>query len=540
MFCNAAHKFNFSLNKFNFSLMSKIYFAFAGAFAALFFSGAVFGQVPINDGCETATVLTVGATCNPLNTNALGATESLPAISCNSFTSGEANDVWFSFEAIGSITSIQVAGVGTFDPVMEGFSGACDSLTSVSCADVNFGLNSGETLSMVTTAGVTYFVRVYSYWTPVPTDFDFTICALTPTGIPANDQCDAVIPDELSVGGSLNWTGDNTGALDTEFLSPSSVWHAFTTTECTNVTVAYCGMPVPFENVRGSLFLGCPYSSFINFSSSNFNDCGDDNVSVFFDTIPPGTYYFAVVGGNNSTGPYTISVTAEACPTPPANDACTGAQLLLVNTSCTPVDGTTEAGDQSLDPVECNTFLSSSALDVWYSFVATGTDHIITATGAPNGPDLVLELFSGACDALTSIGCADENGDGEEVINQSGLTVGQTYTVRVYNFDGGVAAFNICVTGDVATGVNEVRTNGSFTVFPNPSNGDMTISSSELVGATVIEVLDMTGRLLHTENRIMVAGQAHTLQLAGRMAAGSYRVRLSNEMNTTSELVVIH
>ncbi|TAD94453.1 MAG: hypothetical protein EAY75_00050, partial [Bacteroidetes bacterium] len=77
--------------------MKKNYFAFAGAFAALCFSGVVFGQAPINDECETALVLTVDSTCNPLNTNALGATQSLPAIICNSFTSGEANDVWFSF-----------------------------------------------------------------------------------------------------------------------------------------------------------------------------------------------------------------------------------------------------------------------------------------------------------------------------------------------------------------------------------------------------------------------------------------------------------
>ncbi|MFN6116018.1 MAG: hypothetical protein ACK46C_09065, partial [Flavobacteriales bacterium] len=97
-----------------------------------------------------------------------------------------------------------------------------------------------------TVAGQTYYVRLYSYWSPVPVSSSFTICAYAPAGVPANDQCNAVTPVSLAVGGSVNFTGDNTGALDTEGLGFASVWHAFTTTECTSLTLNYCGTSPAF------------------------------------------------------------------------------------------------------------------------------------------------------------------------------------------------------------------------------------------------------------------------------------------------------
>jgi hypothetical protein len=433
-----------------------------------------------------------------------------------------------------------VDGVGTMDAVIEGFTGTCDNLVSVGCADATFppgGLQ--ETLTMNTVSGTTYFVRVYHYGATAPADPEFSICAFAPSNVPANDQCTGATPEALTAGGSLTWSGDNTGALDTEAIGTPNVWHAFTTTECTNVTIAYCGMAVPFGNVGARLYVDCPYTSFIGFSSGNFDDCGDGNATVYFDGVPAGTYYYAVLGGTDATGAYTISVTAEACAPPPANDACGGAQGLFVYTVCTPTDGNTESADQSIDPIACNGFTSATALDVWYSFVATGTDHTITAAGT-NGADLVIELLEGACDGQTNLACADATvTDGVEEIIQTGLTVGNTYFVRVYNY-GGTATFNICVTGEIATAVSDISsTSAVFAVFPNPSNGDVTISSTELVGATVIEVLDMTGRLLHTENRTLVAGQAHNVQLAGRLAAGSYVFRLSNAKGSSEQRVII-
>jgi hypothetical protein len=637
------------------------------------------GSAPANDECDFATVLTVGSECTPLSTNALDATQSLDPILCNGFTSPEGNDVWFSFEATGTVTSITVEGVGTFDAVMEGFTGTCGALTSVACADATFPPNSTlETLTLATTAGETYYVRVYSYWAPVPTDFDFTICAFTPSNVPENDVCTGTTPVDLAIDGSVTFTGDNTGALDTEGLGFASVWHAFTITECANVVLDYCGTTPAFENASLGLFIGCPDTDVVGSSSFDLDICGDGNVTIFYDGLAAGTYYYAVltepgaqgpytinvaatacpaapandlctditavdlaidgsvtftgdntgaldteglgfdnvwhaftitecanvvldycgttpafenaslslfigcpntsfVGTNSfdletctdgnvtiffpglaagtyyyavltepgAQGPYTINVAATACPPGPANDECAGAQSLNVNLTCVPTPGTTADATQSLAPILCNGFTSNNALDVWYSFVATTPEHTITVEGIEEF-DGVLEFFSGDCAGLTSVSCTDDNFPNPdpvtEVMVQTGLTVGATYYVRVYDYAHASVnhLFNICVTGDVGTAVDGIAGNiNSFSVFPNPGNGDMTIVSGDVSGAVVIQLMDMTGRIMHAEQRAMVAGQAQQLELAGRLATGSYVLRLSTEQGTSEQRVVI-
>ena len=87
--------------------------------------------------------------------------------------------------------------------------------------------------------------------------------------------------------------------------------------------------------------------------------------------------------------------------------------------------------------------------DVWYSFVANSTNMTITVDPT-TGYDAVIQLYSGTCGALTSIQCEDVNGpNGDEVLNNSSLTIGNTYYVRIYHYAAGwgSATFNICVTG---------------------------------------------------------------------------------------------
>jgi hypothetical protein len=64
--------------------------------------------------------------------------------------------------------------------------------------------------------------------------------------------------------------------------------------------------------------------------------------------------------------------------------------------------------------------------------------------------DAVVEVFSGAaCGSLTNVACADVTfAAGTEIVNLNGLTVGNTYFIRVYDYFTGTPAtpgFNICV-----------------------------------------------------------------------------------------------
>lgn len=108
--------------------------------------------------------------------------------------------------------------------------------------------------------------------------------------------------------------------------------------------------------------------------------------------------------------------------------------------------------------------------DVWYSFVANSTNMTITVDPT-TGYDAVIQLFSGSCGSLTSIQCEDVNGpNGDEVLNNQSLTIGNTYFLRVYHYGAGwgTATFNICVTG-LAPPLNDIPCNAYALPTVTPS-----------------------------------------------------------------------
>jgi len=96
--------------------------------------------------------------------------------------------------------------------------------------------------------------------------------------------------------------------------------------------------------------------------------------------------------------------------------------------------------------------------DVWYKFVATNTSQVITV--APSATmDPVVQLFSGTCATLISLYCQDIGFSGQsETISATGLTIGATYTIRVYNYGAGAGSgtFTICVTNPPPAPANDI------------------------------------------------------------------------------------
>lgn len=141
-----------------------------------------------------------------------------------------------------------------------------------------------------------------------------------------------------------------------------------------------------------------------------------------------------------------VSIFAQA----PTNDNCSGATNLTVNADnlcATIVTGTTEGATQS--QAGCNFSLADD--DVWYKFTATATSHKIqVASNSGTLQNPVFEVFSGDCNALTSLACVNNKStfyDTEKTIIAS-LTIGNEYFIRVYS--GGNSAFSrgtftICV-----------------------------------------------------------------------------------------------
>ena len=106
---------------------------------------------------------------------------------CNGFTGNANDDVWYSFVA--TTADVNITYELNFDGVATLYSGSCGALTYISCAD-----NTVTTAPIVETItysglsiGQTYYTRIYSYGTAVPTNGNFNIKVWTSSTLSIDD-----------------------------------------------------------------------------------------------------------------------------------------------------------------------------------------------------------------------------------------------------------------------------------------------------------------------------------------------------------------
>jgi hypothetical protein len=159
------------------------------------------------------------------------------------------------------------------------------------------------------------------------------------------------------------------------------------------------------------------------------------------------TYFICIHDWYAGGGDFTICITTPAAP--PANDACSTPTSLTPaapGAACAPVAGSSLTA--TLSGQGCT--LGNEDDDVWYSFVATASTHVVTVDGAAN-MDAVLGVYSTCAGAQPTGGnCVDAtSGNGNETVTVSGLTIGNTYLVCIYDFAAGGGDFTVCVTTPV-------------------------------------------------------------------------------------------
>lgn len=399
-------------------------------------------SAPANDVCSNATIISSSTTCNWTFGSTTGATQSIAGTCAGT----PDDDVWFRFVAQATTHVVTVDGLGNFDPVIDIRNAPACSASNIMCVDQTF--NGGTETATIPNlvVGATYVVRVYHHGTgDGGGNFDICITHTAAPSAPANDICSSAI--SLTSGLSCNYTpGTTTGATQSITSNCGSangdddVWYSFTAVATSHVVQVQGGTGFDAViDVRSST--SCAGTNILCKDGSGTGDLETANLTslTIGATYLIRVYHFTAGSGG---GNFDICVTHTAPPAP-ANDFCASATPITSSTTCSYISGSTTGATQTIAGT-CN---GNGDDDVWYSFVAVATDHIVTVQGGA-GFDAVVDVRTGTCTG-TNLSCKDATGSGfAETVNLSALTIGSTYLVRVYHHGTGSGGgnFQICVT----------------------------------------------------------------------------------------------
>lgn len=324
---------------------------------------------------------------------------------------------------------------------------------------------------------------------------------------PANDECEDAPIETLP----HTYEGSNVNAdPDCGLFSPppDQVWIAFVLETDSSVTLDYCGTSPAFGNAWLNLALDCPCSGFTDAAAFDVSSCGDGNVTMTWQCLPAGEYYYPVLTEAGSEGLYTINVTASECidpcagatgdcyaphPSPgceesaccnlvcdadpfccltewdelcvdganglcggvepPANDLC--ANSIDVSEGVVAFTTIGAGSDGPALPGECDEgFGLSFTNDVWYDYTPSVSGDVTISLCDGALYDSRISLYSGCgCPQSNAnfVGCNDDGcGDpGTPSTLTAAVSGGQCYKLRIGGFGGatGEGTFEISLSG---------------------------------------------------------------------------------------------
>ena len=273
-----------------------------------------------------------------------------------------------------------------------------------------------------------------------------TTCIICPPAV--NNECSS--PVALSININCIYTaGSFCGATQSistincgsrQATTGNDVWYSITPSQ--NAVSISCQSSSNTDVVL-SLYSG-------SCGSTTLRNCSDATALGGTETInasvTPGTTYLIRIydyNGKTTGGDFGICVT-QSCVTAPNNE-CSTATTLNVGTSCTFINGELCSATQSMPPVLCSGFESTEAYDLFYK-ITPPQGHVKITCKSGTTTDMVLGLYSGTCGNLTLLNCSDTISSGGTEGIDTVLTPGDTYYIRVYDWNGNINGtdFQLC------------------------------------------------------------------------------------------------
>lgn len=371
---------------------------------------------PANDLCSGAVALTVGENfaSNPVNGNIFGATTTAGlSPSCQTLFSA---DVWYSVvvPASGNVTiETQVATADTMtDSVVQVYTGACGSLTQLTCDDDSGPTGANNFMSIVNitgqTPGTTLYIAIWKYGTtnPTTTNSNFQVSAYdcpsatpAPTGNAAQSFCgSATVANLVATGTTIKWYTAATGGTamaSTDALTTGTTYYASQTVNCESfarLAVTVTINPIPDAPTGNASQTFCSSSaadlSDIVVTGTNiiwYDAATAGNVLPSTTALVSGTTYYAsqTVNGCESTNRLAVTITLDAVPSAPTGAA--------TQDYCATTTGNTLA----------NLTVTGTGL-IWYD-AATGGNVLPSTTTLVDGSTYYVSQTVGTCESANRL-----------------------------------------------------------------------------------------------------------------------------------------
>lgn len=396
-------------------------------------------QVSAQTSCATALPLTINGPC--ISSAVINdPVQDAPLITntCGTVVFGQ--ERWYTFTVTGGPLTIKIK-VDSVDRNLYlqliSSTAACTGLTQIACANSDTASNASqtETIQQSLPNGI-YYLKVINVGGSTSMSID-NLCVtsiVTPcTSITNIATCGTTTTTTIPAGaGSYSNLACGSATPGGEKI------YSFTPTVTGNYTIQ-----------QNSSFTSINYQ--YKLASGGCSGTGWSCIANLLNAATSGTfilnagtqYYLMLDPTTTAGGNVSFNITCSA----PIiyNDDCINATTLSVNPSNTcavTAVGNTAAATESLPG--CS---GSADDDIWYSFIATNTTHIITVTPTTLS-NAVFEVFDGTCGSFVSILCQDITvGNAVETSPITGLTIGNTYFVRVYSEANGSdqGSFTICI-----------------------------------------------------------------------------------------------
>lgn len=258
-----------------------------------------------------------------------------------------------------------------------------------------------------------------------------------------------------------------------------------------------------------------------------------------FTSLASGNSYEAYVRADCGGGDKSAWVGPFAFATADDNDECATAKVVVQDVetvdaaSATSVSGSISGATDSGIADNCSGGDPND--DVWFSFVAK-TDGVNITIDTPF--DGVVELFSttdDTCGTLVYQSCADTSLSGVEEISAAGLTAGNTYFVRVYQWDTAAPAdgnFTIKIWSSEALSVEDDINVAEFKFYPNPVQDKLNLRAQDNIQN--VSIYNMLGQevLRQAPNKNYSEVDMSALQ------TGSYFVKVTiNGVTETKQII---